>query len=272
MNKIAFAVVGVAIAMTALCVRAQGVPAGWAAKAPLPAPRFEVGVATLRGKLYVIGGNQAAASEGRAVPVVEEYDPATDTWRARAPMPRGLDHIGVAVLGDKIVSVGGFTSSVHSGAQDKVFEYDPAKDSWRELAPLSKARGSVAVAPLDGKIHAIGGRISNPASRVGDHDIYDPRSDTWTSGPPLPTPRSGLAFTLYKGLIVVLGGELPPNTFAENEAFDPKANAWRTLAPMPQGRHATGAAVIGEKLYIAGGSLQPGRGQLTDQVLAFTLP
>src|SRR5438105_712869 len=227
-SKIAFAVVGVAIAMTALCVRAQEVPGGWVAKAPLPAPRFEVGVATLRGKLYVIGGNQAAASEGRAVPVVEEYDPATDTWRARAPMPRGLDHIGVAVLGDKIVSVGGFTSSVHSGAQDKVFEYDPAKDSWRELAPLSKARGSVAVAPLDGKIHAIGGRGVDNTFTVATHEVYDPASNTWKEAAPLPKARDHLALVAVDGRIHAIGGRItnPASRVGDHDIYDPRSDTW----------------------------------------------
>ena len=103
-------------------------------------------------------------------------------------------------------------------------------------------------------------------------DIYDPKTNTWTEGPPMPTPRSGLAGTYYKGLFLVLGGELPPNTFAENEAYDPKTKSWRTLAPMPAGRHATAAATTGGHVYLAAGSLKPGSGAVTDQLIVFTLP
>ncbi len=101
-------------------------------KKPLAAPRNEVQLAALNGKVYVIGGSVA----GTAVPQIDEYDPATDTWRARAPMPKGLDHIGVAVIGGKIVTVGGFIGSPHRGAVSDVYEYDPVADSWRALAPL----------------------------------------------------------------------------------------------------------------------------------------
>ena len=73
-------------------------------------------------------------------------------------------------------------------------------------------------------------------------------------------------------MIVVLGGELPPNTFAENEAFDPKSMSWRTLASMPAGRHGTSAAVIGNNIYVAAGSLKPGSGGVTDQLIVFTMP
>jgi N-acetylneuraminic acid mutarotase len=130
----------------------------------------------------------------------------------------------------------------------------------------------MALVAADGKIHAIGGRITNPASRVADHDIYDPKTDRWTASAPLPTARSGLASALYRNLIVVLGGELPPDTFANNEAYDVKAAAWRTLAPMPHGRHGTGATVLGGSLYVAAGSLKPGSGEVTDQLIVFTMP
>ena len=90
--------------------------------------------------------------------------------------------------------------------------------------------------------------------------------------PPLPTPRSGLAGALYKDLILVLGGELPPNTFAENEAYNLKTNSWQTLAPMPHGRHGTSAAVSGNSVYLAAGSLRPGSGGVTNELIVFTLP
>jgi N-acetylneuraminic acid mutarotase len=104
------------------------------------------------------------------------------------------------------------------------------------------------------------------------HDIYDPATNSWTSGAPLPTARSGLAYALYQGLVLVLGGELAPNTFVENEAYDPKTKGWKTLAPMPAGRHGTAAAVAGGRVYLAAGSLKPGSGQVTDQLIVFSLP
>ncbi len=96
----------------------------------------------------------AAVSAAMAVPLIDEYDPASDSWRALAPMPKGLDHLGVAVIDGKIITVGGFIGSVHRGAVSDVYEYDPAANTWRTLAPLKGPRGSVGVAALDGKVHA----------------------------------------------------------------------------------------------------------------------
>ena len=54
-------------------------------------------------------------------------------------MPKGLDHLGVAVIDGKIITVGGFIGSVHRGAVSDVYEYDVAADTWRTLAPLKSA-------------------------------------------------------------------------------------------------------------------------------------
>ena len=119
------------------------------------------------------------------------------------------------------------------------------------------ARDHTATVAVDGKLHVIGGRTGGSTEKTDQHDIYDPAKNTWTSGPPLPTPRSGLAATLYKDMILVIGGELPPNTFAQNEGYNPKTKSWQALAPMPAGRHGTGAAASGGNVYVAAGSLKP---------------
>src|SRR5438309_10076856 len=126
----------------------------WSEKARLPEPRGEVGVASVNGKIYVLGGSARGRDDQ---PLNEEYDPATDRWRERAPMPRGLSHAGAVGMNGKIFVVGGFTRNVHMGALDVALEYDPSSDSWRTLASLKSPRGSVGTTALNGKIHAIGG-------------------------------------------------------------------------------------------------------------------
>ena len=130
----------------------------------------------------------------------------------------------------------------------------------------------MALVAAAGEFHAIGGRLGPSSDKTDQHDVYDSTTNTWAPGPPLPTARSGLAYTFHEGLILVLGGELPPNTFSENEAFDPKSASWRTLTPMPGGRHGTAAAATGGRVFLAAGSLKPGSGQVTDQLIVFSLP
>jgi hypothetical protein len=81
--------------MVALAPAQSQTPAGaWTQKAPMPAVRGEVAAAAVGDKLFALGGGVA----GKAVPRNEEYDPVTDRWRPRAPLPQARDHLGVAVL------------------------------------------------------------------------------------------------------------------------------------------------------------------------------
>jgi N-acetylneuraminic acid mutarotase len=243
----------------------------WRARSPLPRALDHIGSAVANGKVYAIGGFVGGGVHKDGQNTAFEYDPALDTWRILAPLKAGRGSVGVVALDGKIHAIGGRAPDGTTVATHEV--YDPATNAWKELAPLPKARDHVAAAVADGKIHVAGGRFGPPTERTNMHDIYDPATNSWTAGPPLPTPRSGLAGTYYKGLFMVLGGELPPaTTFAENEGFDAKAGSWRTLAPMPGGRHATAAATDGERVYLAGGSLKPGAGEVTNQLIVFTLP
>ena len=91
--------------------------------------------AEVGGKIYVMGGYEKNGN------LVEEYDPATDSWRGRAPLPKPLHHIGAAALNGKIYVIGGYISGV--GPVDTVYEYDPAKDQWTsEESDADPARGA----------------------------------------------------------------------------------------------------------------------------------
>jgi N-acetylneuraminic acid mutarotase len=164
--------VGSLIAPT-LRAQSAGTPGSWSIKAPVPIKLVEV--AEANGKIYVLGGS---AADRVFQSLNQEYDPATDRWRERAPLPRALNHAGAIGLNGKIYVVGAFTAAGHSAPMDAVFEYDPATDMWRALAPLKSPRGSVGVTVLDGKIHAIGGRGPDKVT-VGTHEVYDPASGTW---------------------------------------------------------------------------------------------
>ncbi len=61
----------------------------WTAVAPLPAPLSYYQAAALNGRLYVIGG----FSRGAVTNTVYIYDPASNTWRAGAPMQQARIYI-----------------------------------------------------------------------------------------------------------------------------------------------------------------------------------
>jgi N-acetylneuraminic acid mutarotase len=58
----------------------------WTRKADIPTPRKAHSTAAVDGKIYVIGGlaTDTSYNNSGAIPAVEEYDPATDTWTRKS--------------------------------------------------------------------------------------------------------------------------------------------------------------------------------------------
>src|SRR5215467_8993592 len=93
----------------------------WKALEPMPTKRGAAGAAVANGKIYVIGGaaslpgvTEAGIHPARPINVlatVEEYDPATNTWRTRRSMLVARNHHGAAGVGDKIYAIGGRVGS-----------------------------------------------------------------------------------------------------------------------------------------------------------------
>jgi N-acetylneuraminic acid mutarotase len=187
------------------------------------------------------------------------YDPATDKWSTRSPLPRSLDHMGTAVLNGKIYLVGGFVGgAVHRDGQTTAFEYDPALDTWRILAPMKAGRGSVGVVALDGKIYAIGGR--DPAgTTVATNEVYDPAANTWKPLAPLPKARDHLAAGVLDGKIHIAGGRFGPSTDTTNmhDVYDPKTDSWTSGPPMPTKRSGLAGVVYKGLFLVLGGEKPP---------------
>ena len=94
----------------------------------------------LNGKIYAIGG--ARVWPGQAVSTVEEYDPATDTWTTKAPMPTARRSLSTSVVNGKIYAIGGKEATT-GVAVARVEEYDPGPtsvehSSWGQIKSLFK--------------------------------------------------------------------------------------------------------------------------------------
>lgn len=65
----------------------------WRTRTAMPTPRANVAVVVLGGRLFVIGGNNAAF-----LSVIEVYEPDTDRWTTLDPMPRAHSLAAVGVV------------------------------------------------------------------------------------------------------------------------------------------------------------------------------
>ncbi len=83
----------------------------WRTAAPAPMKRTEVAAATLGDHLYVVSGFEKPGLGNvlnlAITPALEVYDPSTDRWTAKAPMPVGLHHVGIGVVGGRLYVIGG---------------------------------------------------------------------------------------------------------------------------------------------------------------------
>lgn len=256
--------------LTGLCFLALSVSAqsaqpepdrgAWHTAAPAPTKRTEVAAGTVNGKIYVVGGFEPP-SLGNVInlaitPSLEEYDPSTDRWTSKAPMPVGLHHVGLGVTGGRLYVIGGYKQSTLSVWHPvaTVYSYDPAADSWAERAPMPTARGALSVTELDGKLYAIGGYDRNANSAAVE--VYDPEHNTWTSLAPLPTPRDHLATATVAGKLYAIGGRLNGDyrrNLSVTEMYDPATGQWKRVMDLPTPRSGITAAVVGGRVYVFGG-------------------
>ena len=214
----------------------------WKELAPMPTARGAAVATTVGDKIYVIGGASvhpgqkivglSATVPHRALGTNEAYDPATNRWETRSPMPTARNHAAIGAVNGKIYVLGGRIGAVFVVASntDVVEEYDPATDSWGLLkARMPLPRSGTAFATFGGKIYVAGGEFLDNefVGTFRDLDAYDPATNTWTSFPPMPLARHGLVggvignrFHAVSGHLqsgAVFGDELDSDA---NEAFE----------------------------------------------------
>lgn len=238
-------------------------PAGdvyWAAFDPLTTPRWQMGMASDSGTLYLVGGADATGP----VATVEAYNVAlrdasvagqAAAWLPRAPLPEARTRLAVAVLDGKLYAIGGERDGVPLATASV---YDPATNAWAALPSLPEPRASLAAAGANGKLYVLGGTAGGGVAAppgLATLSIYDPATRQWTAGAPLPTPRSGLAAVALGGKIYALGGQDGGRSLAAVEVFDPQAGTWSAAPAMPEARRDLAATTLGDAaIYALGGA------------------
>lgn len=251
----------------------------WTPRSSLPVAMAEIGVTSLDGKIYVVGGTEQRVS-GPPIwnsRLMLTYDPATDKWTQLARLPIGLTHVGVAAVGGKVYAIGGFTTPIHLKPKNVAFSYDPKTNRWRRIADISSARGSIATVAIGGRLHVFGGHIGTeivelpsqpgtpPMSQsfglVTTHQIYDPTSERWSAGAPEPLPaRDHAGVVLLRGKVHLFGGRTRDvvDNVARHDVYDPRTDTWSTAAPLPKPRSSGAYTVLSGKIIYAGGECRPG--------------
>jgi len=239
---------------------------GWDDTAPtLPLPLHHVMAANYRGRIVVMGGWIADGAELTARTSKRVYELRGDRWVRLADMASPRAAGAAAVVGDKLVVVGGQAD----GALVKTTEVFDGQ-VWTDAAEIPTAREHLAAVADTRYLYAIGGRKLTTSANFDRLERYDPATDTWTPLAPMPRPLSGLGAALIGGTIVTVGGEDVSGALNTVLLYDIADDEWSRGEPLPKARHGIGVAALGEALYAFGGATSSEHG--TSSNLATLLP
>jgi len=255
----------------------------WSEGTPLPDPVHHHGAALVGGKIYVVGGFHEPFPKRAPIDSTWVFDPATNHWDKRAPLPSPRGAMVVAAIGNLIYAAGGehlrpAGTPVPQGAPagyEPITDfsvYNPQADRWATLPAMKVARDHAYVGVVNGRLYVVGGR-DRPKYDIVTVEEFDPGTGAWTERAPMPTGRSGGNAAVLGGRLYVFGGEgnnaSPIGLFNEVEAFDPAANNWTRFEPMPLPRHSLITATLGNRIYLPGGATTRGGTDITAYVDAF---
>ena len=238
----------------------------WVSKAPMQVARGNLGVAVVNGKIYAIGGSTESGlnaysvgidykAKGWVADTNEEYDPATDTWTFKTPMPTPRYGFAIVAYQNKIYCIGGasnfqppngFYGAILTRANEV---YDPATDTWETKAAMPTARVGLKANVVNDKIYLIGGYPNRTFN-----EVYDPTMDSWSTKEPMPTGASYYASAVFDNEIYFIGGY---GSGSLNQIYNPETNKWRLGAPAPSGvTDGAAGATIGvnapRRIYVLG--------------------
>ncbi len=229
--------------------------------APMLTPRVNFCAGVVNGKIYVIGGTTGHTNSNGIIGSVEVYDPATDTWQNKTPMPVPRRAAACGVIDNKIYVAGGSPTSWYGSNTNKLEAYDPVTDTWdttKDNMPktLFGPRGAV----LDGKFYIVGGVSSTTWTGQTSVQIYDPVTNTWELGPNLINGRFDHSLEVVGGKLFVIGGlreatSYVQPTISQVEVYDPaQDSSWSVVDSTPVVMNVHASSVYNDTIYLFSGS------------------
>ena len=121
-------------------------------RAPGPTAREHLAAAASGGRVYAVGGRSAGYDTNTRA--FEVYDPAARRWSRLPRLPAARGGTGAAVVGGRLVSVGG---EAPSGTIASVYAFDLRARRWRQLADLPTPRHGLGVVAHRDRVYAVAG-------------------------------------------------------------------------------------------------------------------
>ncbi len=98
----------------------------WSTKAAIPTPRGYLAAGVVNGLIYVVGGVTFANGASLTVGSVEAYDPTTDSWTVKTPLPMARNGLAAGVVNGVLYAMSG-TAGGGVGLDGTVLAYQPGR-------------------------------------------------------------------------------------------------------------------------------------------------
>ena len=177
---------------------------------------------------------------------LEVYDPVSNLWVEKAPIPTPGAIQGIGAINGLIYVAG---SPDQQNGYCEV--YNPTNDSWTSKTPPPVPLSQVAHAVVGGKLYLIGGCAYGWYTTYTL--VYDPATDSWQFK--ASTPNVGCnACCAYNGKIYAMHAQ--QNGCYNSDmvsVYDPATDAWTTITSMPTSVQWVGLEVVNGLIYAIGG-------------------
>jgi hypothetical protein len=236
----------------------------WEVRGSMPIGSSGMAAAAQGGRFYLFGGRildeytnapgQFDLGVAGRWSVVQAYDPASDTWTSKQPMPLEATSLTAATVGSAIYVFFGFGTTEFAR---QAYRYEPATDRWLELASVPVYRKGLTSAVVGSRIYLVGGsgqeddgpQTDGLWSSKNGLLIFDTTTNTWSEGAPAPGPILGGATCAFGGRIYAFDGYVSGATYI----YDTVTNSWTEGTPAPEARNEMACVANVNKLLLLGG-------------------
>lgn len=142
----------------------------WSRRADMINARNHAAAGVIENKIYVAGGRAGSVFIPNAfnLDLVEEYDPATDRWSLRPPMPTPRSAAAWGVYNGRLYVAGGELRHRDIwGAYTAVEAFDPKSESWSRLPPMPLPRHGLAGDFIGNRFHLVSGSVQSGTNLPG---------------------------------------------------------------------------------------------------------
>jgi len=253
-------------------VRDRGTYGAWRQEGRLPTLLEEARAVRHGDAIYMVGGvvTPVVDNFARSTSAFRRYDPRSGRFTSLPPLPRPLNHVGVAAHRGSIYAVGGLGNELEyrSSASDAVWRYDVEQRRWHDLAPMPTPRGALGTVVVGNTLYAIGGRDGSDS--LSTVEAYDLKQDTWSTATSIPgTGRDHLGVASLGGFVYAVAGRYDGGEeLDEFLRYDPRADRWTEMPSLPIGTSGVNLDRVGGELVITGGEGSD-QGFVTGQTFAF---